>query len=67
MSSTPAIPPPAVLPGNAESEREVRDASVENEAEEATAAEIEEEVDVVSKINDPANDDVFEHLRPKKD
>ncbi|PWD51539.1 hypothetical protein C8046_13615 [Serinibacter arcticus] len=63
MSSTPFQPvTPVIVPAAAgrEPEDETRDGEVPQ-------SEVEEEVEVVSKINDPANDDVFEHLRPSKD
>ena len=52
MSSTPPVSPPAAPDDGVRA---------------STAAEIEAEVDVVSRINDPAHDDVFEHLRRKPD
>ena len=53
MSSTPAVPP-FVPPSEPDPERSAAD-------------DIEAEVDVVSRINDPKHDDVFEHLRRKPD
>jgi hypothetical protein len=51
VSSTPAVPP-FVPPSEPDPERSAAD-------------DIEAEVDVVSRINDPKHDDVFEHLRRK--
>ena len=62
MSSTPQIPPSLVVPPDPHRETEATTAG-DSRVEEATADEIEAEVDVVSSINDPAKDDVFKHLR----
>jgi len=53
VSSTPPVPP-SVPPTEPDRERSAAD-------------DIESEVDVVSRINDPKHDDVFEHLRRKPD
>ena len=58
MSSTPQVPIPIPADG----------AGVNHEEPEvASATEVEEEIDVVSAINDPGNEDIFEHLRPPKE
>jgi len=71
VSSTPPVPPPAFLPPDPDRDPdravEATSAVPDGGEPEATEADIEAEVDVVSRINDPAHDDVFEHLRRKPD
>lgn len=67
MSSTPPVPPPAFV--TPDDDRATATSALPDDGgeQESTAEEIEAEVDVVSRINDPAHDDVFEHLRRKPD
>lgn len=67
VSGMPAVPPPAFLPPDPDGETAATSALPDDGVSEATTEDIEEEVDVVSRINDPAHDDVFKHLRPPKD
>lgn len=63
MSSTPQSPLPLVVPLEALDDDAPRDESTDPEA---TTEELREEAEVANRIDDPANDDIFEHLRPPK-